>query len=235
MHVVEVILETQGMVGFASREVGRTVDTAEYILNTALHYAFGFARGRYVDTEHRPTYVEDTDTVADELYITPAEPIESPQYWTTIYNARGDSYTTINYSAADDPDQDYNLPRFGRQRSFSHGNQFRSYIIPKTIDASEILEHLPTYVRLGKKRGKARLRVRTLNARRETGQFTLNHPISAYDYAEPPLGSVVSKNMRPTPLILQAEYDDEYLSIPREDSNRPAEIPLNLTFLKTKR
>lgn len=235
MQVVEVVLETQGMVGFASREVGRTVDTAEYVLNTALHYAFGFASGRYVDTEHRPTYVEDTESVVDELYVTPAEPLESPSYWTTIYNARGDSYTEINYSAADDPDQDYNLPRFGRQRAFSHGNYFRSYIIPKSVSASEIVDELPAYVRLGKKRGKAKLHIRILNARRETGEFTLNHPISTYDYTEIPLGSVISKNMRPTPLLLQAEYDDEYLSIPRQDSEQPAEIPYNLTFLKAKR
>lgn len=235
MNVVEVVLETQGKVGFASREVGRTVDSAKYLLNTALHYAFGVASGRYVDTEHRPTYVEDTEGIVDELYITPAEPLESPNYWTTIYNARGDQYTTINYSAADDPDQDINIPRFGRERAFSHGNEFRCYVIPKTMSANKVASDLPAYVRLGKKRGKAKLYVRTVEARREIGQFTLNHPISTYDYDGIPLGSVISKNMRPTPLLLEAEYEDEYLDIPRGDGEPPAKLPLNLEFLTTKR
>jgi len=234
MNVVEVVLETQGKVGFASREVGRTVDSAEYILNTALHYALGFAQGRYVDTLHRPKYVEDTADVADDVYITPAEPVESPSYWTTIYNARGNRYATINYAAANDPDQDINIPRFGRERAFSHGNEFRCYVIPKDADASEVVSDLPAYVRLGKKRGKAKLHVRTINGRRKNGEFTLNHPIGAYDYEGKPLGSVISKNMRPTPLLLQAEYEDEHLEIPR-DEEKPAKLPVALTFLAKKR
>lgn len=235
MHVVEIILETQGKVRFASREIGRTVDTAEYLLNTALHYAFGFASGRYVDTKHQPTYVEDTEAVVDQLYITPAAPRESPSYWTTTYNARGDDYTAVNYAAADDPDQDINIPRFGRERAFSHGNEFTCYILPREQSANEILDALPAYVRLGKKRGKAKVHARTVEARRQTGQFTLNHPISTYDYTELPLGSLVSKKMRPTPLVLQAEYEDEHLVIPRESDDAPITIPADLQFLKTKR
>lgn len=235
MEIVEIVLETQGKVGFASREVGRTADTSEYLLNTALHYAFGFARGRYVDTLHRPTYVEDTAEIADELYITPASPLEQPEYWTTIYNARGDKYTTVNYPAAEDPDQDINIPRFGRERAFSHGNKFRCYIIPYETKARKVRCDLPSYVRLGKKRGKAKLHIQTVEARRERGQFTLNHPIGAYDYDATPLGSVISKNMRPTPLILQAEYEDEHFALPRGEREPPAKFPAELRFLETKR
>lgn len=235
MNVVEVVLETQGKVGFASREVGRTVDSAEYVLNTALHYAFGFAKGRYVDTKHHPTYVEDTKDIVDDLYVTPADPIESPNYWTTIYNARDGSYTTVNYAAANDPDQDVNIPRFGRERAFSHGNEFRCYVIPRESDAEEIVSSLPAYIRLGKKRGKAKLHVQTVEARQETGRFTLNHPIGAYDYDGSPLGSVISKNMRPTPLLLQAEYEGKSLSIPRGDDEPVAKLPSGLQFLKTQR
>jgi len=235
MNILEIVIETQGKVGFASREVGRTADTAEYLLNTALHYAFGFAKGRYVDTIHRPTYIEDTAAIADEFYLTPAEPLEQPDYWTTIYNARGDQYATVNYSAAEDPDQDINIPRFGRERAFSHGNEFRCYIIPYGTDAQTIRSDLPAYVRVGKKRGKAKLHVSTVEARRETGQFTVNHPIGAYDYEGTPVGSVISKNMRPTPLILQAQYEDEYVAIPRGEDEPPAMLPTDLRFLETKR
>jgi len=235
MEVVEIVLETQGKVGFASREVGRMADTAEYLLNTALHYAFGFAAGRYVDTQHRPTYQEDTADIIDEVYFTPAAPLDQPEYWTTIYNARGDRYTTVNYAAADDPDQKINLPRFGRERAFAQGNEFRCYAIPRERSAREIRAEIPAYARLGKKRGKAKVHTRLVTARRETGRFTANHPFSAYDYDETPLGSVISKNMRPTPLILQAEYEAEHLAIPRDGDEPPAKIPADLQFLRTKR
>lgn len=235
MNVVEIVLETQGKVGFASREVGRTADTAEYLLNTALHYALGFASGRYVDVLHQPTYEEDTADAIEEVYVTPAAPLAQPEYWTTIYNARGDRYATVNYNAADDPDQKINLPRFGRERAFSQGNEFRCYVIPRAAHARNLLAGLPRYVRLGKKRGKAKVHSRLLDARRESGQFTANHPFSVYDYDGTPLGSVISKNMRPTPLILQAEYEDDYLVIPRGENEPPARLPAGLEFLRTKR
>lgn len=235
MEVVEAVLETQGRVAFAAREVGRTVDTGEYILNTALHYALGIAAGRYVDTKHRPTYLEDTEAAIENLYITPAEPLDSPDYLTTVYNARGDRYATVNYDATEDPDQDKNLPRFGRERAFRHGNQFRFYLLPRELAAKAIEERLPVYVRLGKKRGKAKLHTRIVEAQRRSGRFTSNHPFSAYDYDGMPLGSVVSKQMRPTPLILQAEYEDDHLVIPRGDREPPARIPAELQFLRRKR
>lgn len=235
MELIEVVIETQGRVGFAAREVGRTVDTGEYILNTALHYAFGLASGRYVDTVDHPTYIEDTAEIADQVYIAPAEPLDSPDYVTTIYNARGDRYATVNYAAADDPDQDKNLPRFGRERAFAQGNQFRTYLVPYERDAAAVVAELPRYVRLGKKRGKVKLHVRRVEAQRQTGRFVSNHPIGTYDYDGTPLGSVISRNMRPTSLILQAEYEDEHFVAPRGDDEPPAKFPANLQFLGTKR
>lgn len=235
MNIIEIILETQGKVKFASREVGRTADTAEYLLNTALHYAFGYASGRYVDIQHRPTYQEDTADVVEDVYVTPAAPLSQPEYWTTIYNARGDRYATVNYSATDDPDQKINLPRFGRERAFSLGNEFRCYAIPRAARAQDLLADLPTYVRLGKKRGKAKLHSRLVDARHENGRFTTNHPFSVYDYDGTPLGSVISKNMRPTPLILQAEYEDDHFVIPRGENESPAKLPTDLEFLQKKR
>lgn len=235
MNVVEVVIETQGRVAFAAREVGRTVDTGEYLLNTALHYAFGLATGRYIDTTHEPTYLEDTEEAVNQVYVSPAEPLASPDYLTTIYNARGDRYATVNYDATEDPDQDKNLPRFGRERAFRHGNLFRSYLIPREAPAGDIAEMLPRYIRLGKKRGKAKLHVRTVKGREQSGEFVSNHPFGVYDYDGTPLGSVVSKQMRPTPLILQAEYRDDHLVIHRGEDERPARLPVDLQFLGRKR
>lgn len=235
MELIEVVIETQGRVGFAAREVGRTVDTGEYILNTALHYAFGLASGRYVDVVDSPTYIEDTAEISEQVYIAPAEPLDSPDYMTTIYNARGDRYATVNYAATDDPDQDKNLPRFGRERAFTQGNHFRTYLVPYERDAASVAAELPQYVRLGKKRGKVKLHVRRVKARREAGRFVSTHPIGTYDYDGKPLGSVISRNMRPMSLILQAEYEDEHFVVPQGDGETPVKLPANLQFLGTKR
>lgn len=234
MDVIEARITTLGRVGFASREIGRLADTDEYILNTALHYALGLASGRYADTEFRPTYLEDTADVADEVYITPAAPISRPNYSTAIYNARDDTYASVNYSAEDDPQQKLNLPRFGRDRKFSQENEFRFYLIPKSVDVEEIIYRLPRYARLGKKRGKIRIDYIRRDTRHKSGEFTSNHPFGIHDYEGVPLGNTVSKRMRPTPLILQATYDANHLVISTENG-RPTKLPEDLHFLKTKR
>lgn len=234
MKVVEARLTTQGRVGMASREVGRLVDTDEYILNTALYYALGFASGRYVDTEYRPTYIDDTSDIADELYITPAAPIGQSEYSTAFYNARDDSYVDVNYAAEDDPQQSLNLPRFGGERRFTHGNEFRLYLLPKSSSVEQITERTPRYARLGKKRGKVRIDTCVRETSRSSGEFVTNHPIGVHDYHRMPQGDVVSKRMRPTPIILQARYDDDHLSIPRDDGS-VTKLPADLTFLSVKR
>ncbi len=235
MDVLEATLRTRGEVTFTSREVGRLADTKPYILNTALYYALGLARGRYVDTSYEPTYIEDTRGLT-ELYISPAAPTPgtAPNYITTTYNATRDEYAEVNYSAQDDPNAKQNLPSYGRRRSLAHGVGLRFFILPRSQSARHLSEQLPQYVRLGKKRGKARLDLQQRTASRQSGEFRLNHPIGAYDHSDTPNGSVVTKSMKPTPIILQGDYDGEYLSIDRGDEPR-IRLPSNLTFLGTKR
>lgn len=133
---LEVTIRTQGEIWFASREVGRLADTEPYFLNTALYYAFGFASGRYVDRSFDPTYLDDTDEVAEELYVTPATPSDSSRAGltnriTSTYNTSSDDYATINYAATDDENTDakQNLPTYGRRRVLGHGNELTCYLL----------------------------------------------------------------------------------------------------------
>ncbi|AUX08202.1 CRISPR-associated protein Csc1/Cas5 [Halalkaliarchaeum desulfuricum] len=235
MDVLEATLRTRGEVTFTSREVGRLADTEPYILNTALYYALGLASGRYVDTSYEPTYVEDTAEVTD-VYVSPAAPVSgsAPNYVTTTYNATSDEYAEVNYSAQDDPNAKQNLPSYGRRRSLAHSTPLRFFVISRGPSADKLDDRLPQYVRLGKKRGKARLDIQRRSATRKSGQFRLNHPIGAYDYPTPPEGNVVTKSMKPTPLVLQGDYTGKYVSIDREDDDR-VRFPADLTFLATKR
>ena len=235
MDVLEATLRTRGEVTFTSREVGRLADTEPYILNTALYYALGLASGRYVDTSYEPTYVEDTADIID-VYVSPAAPVPgaAPNYVTTTYNATSDEYAEVNYSAQDDPNAKQNLPSYGRRRSLAHGTPLRFFLISRGPSTDELRERLTKYVRLGKKRGKARLDIEERSATKKSGQFRLNHPIGAYDYPTPPEGNVVTKSMKPTPLVLQGDYTGEYVSIGQEDDDR-IRFPADVTFLATKR
>lgn len=235
-QVLEAELRTQGEVWFASREVGRLADTESYVLNTALYYALGLASGRYVDTTFEPTYLTDTADVAERVYVSPAAPTgeNETNFVTTTYNTSDDDYATVNYSAQDDPDAKKNLPSYGRRRALGHGNALRCYLVPRDGDAETMQSKLPRYVRLGKKRGKVRVDTTLRVAERQAGVYRLGHPVGAYDTAQIPLGNLLTKRMRPTPLVVQADFEGEYLTVEtgRDDS---IELPADVAFLKQKR
>lgn len=239
-----VTLRTQGEIWFASREVGRLADTEPYFLNTALYYAFGLASGRYVDRLFEPTYLDDTVDVADNIYITPATPTGgSANRITSTYNTSTDDYATINYSAQDDPNEGRNLPSYGRRRVLGHGNELRCYVLGRGVDTDELRAELPAYVRLGKKRGKARVETKPLAVDDGTGEYELGHAIGAYDSDQTPVGDLITKQMRPTPLVAQARYDGPHvvLSEPTPDSEtgdrtaNSVKLPADVQFLRRKR
>jgi CRISPR-associated protein Csc1 len=249
MQVIEATMLTHGKVGFASREVGRMADTEPCVLNTALHYALGLASGRYVDTSHQPTYIEDTTDVVDDLYITPAIPAKADKqdsartsFITTVRNARGDNYATPNYKATDSRNEKANLnvPSFERERALAPGNLFRFYAFPYGRSAGEALEALPRYIRLGKKRGKARVEYRIVNAERRSGTFSLGHPLSIYDHEARPTGGVIIKQIKPTPLVYEGEFDTDHYAIEspfseRSDYQARVCYPADAKFLLQKR
>lgn len=239
---LEVTLRTQGEIWFASREIGRLADTEPYFLNTALYYALGLASGRYVDALFEPTYLDDTADIADEIYVTPAMPTGSPSDGianriTSTYNTSSDDYATINYSAQEDPNASKNLPEYGRRRVLGHGNTLRCYLLGRESSVAELDDRVPGYIRLGKKRGKARAETRALNVAERTGEYELGHPIGAYDTDQMPVGNLVTKRMRPTPLVAQGSYEGEHITLndPNSEDEGTVCLPADVMFLKTKR
>lgn len=236
MQVIEATLLTHGKVGFASREVGRMADTDPCILNTALYYALGLASGRYVDVTHKPTYIEDTAAVSDKLYITPAAPARverqdaiRTQYLTTNRSNRSDKYA----SGSEAPDR--NVPTFERERTLSSENAFRFYVFPYQRDATTVVAEFPSYIRLGKKRGKAHVSYRVVDAQRRSGTFDLGHPLSIYDHDASPIGGVVMKQMQPTPVWFEGEFDTDHYAIePPFPNEQRVCYPAGAQFLLTK-
>lgn len=257
---VECSIETLDRTLYASREVGDLVDTGDYILSTALYYAFGFVTGRYINSGNRPFYAEETSEIYDKFYITPAKPEPAGEYlnrvlgvsaskgkqWslptlgghsTSQWNARPHQYAVKNWKAAELPkdQKGKNLPRFGRERVLDQQNLLTAFILPYEDDAASLASRIPRYVRLGKKRSKARVRTRIIEGLIEDGEFLSNHPFGIYDYDGVPLGDLVSVKMRPVPLIVQGRYKGKFIRLPRARGREDIVLPYKLEFLKSKR
>jgi len=256
--VVECSIETLDRTLYASREVGDLIDTGDYILNTALHYAFGFVSGKYVNFGNKPSYLAETSGINKELYITPARSESVEDYLkqvhsvqtrsqgkrmalpnlgghsTSQWNARPHLYAVKNWKATD-PDYPYkgmNLPKFGRERVLDQQNLFTAYILPYEIDAEAIASKIPKYVRLGKKRSKAHVRTRLIEGKLDEGEFISNHPFGIYDYSGVPIGDLISMRMRPVPLIVQGRYRGKFIRIPRGEGKEDIILPYKLELLK---
>jgi CRISPR-associated protein Csc1 len=260
LQVVECSIETLDRTLYASREVGDLVDTGDYILSTALHHAFGFVSGNYVNFGNRPSYLEETSEISKNFYVTPARPesvseyarkvlgIENPKgraeplpylggHSTSQWNARPHQYAVKNWKAAELPKdlKGKNFPKFGKERVLDQQNLLTAYILPYEVEASSLAARIPRYIRLGKKRSKARVRTRIIESIIGEGEFLSNHPFGIYDYDGIPLGDLISIRMRPVPLIIQGRYRGKFMRIPREGQLEDAVLPYKLEFLKAKR
>jgi len=256
---VECSIETLDRALYASREVGDLVDTGDYLLNTALYYAFGFVAGKYMNLSNNPTHLEDTNAIYQDFYITPARLESSHEYLrrifglqvtrkahtvshigghsTSYWNARPHQYAVKNWRADDkeNPSRKYNIPKFGRERVLDQQHLFTAYLLPYKVEASSLASRIPRYVRIGKKKSKARVLTRVIEGKIEEGEFISNHPFGIYDYEGTPKGDLISIRMKPTPLIVQGRYDGKYICIPRRYENGKTILPYKLEFLKGKR
>jgi len=260
IQVVECSIETLDRTLYASREVGDLVDTGDFILSTALHHAFGFISSKYVNFGNRPSYVEETSEICRSFYVTPAKPESVNEYMrknlgvqkttgraesqpylgghsTSQWNARPHQYAVKNWSAKEMPTdlKGKNLPKFGKERVLDQQNLLTAYILPYEVEASSLAAKIPRYIRLGKKRSKARVRTRIIEGMIEEGEFLTNHPFGIYDYDAIPLGDLITIRMRPVPLIVQGRYRGKFIRMPREEKREDVVLPYKLEFLKAKR
>jgi CRISPR-associated protein Csc1 len=253
---VECSIETFDRTLYASREVGDLADTGNFILNTALHYAFGFISGEYINIGNKPSYVPDSSEIFSRFYVTPARPEPIEEYlrrsgefnWpvgkpmphlgghsTSYWNARPHQYAVKNRKAADLPEgvRGKNIPKFGRERVLNQQNLFTAYILPYEVEAESLASKIPRYIRIGKKRSKAKVGTKVIEGEIGEGEFLSNHPFGIYDYEGVPLGDIISVRMRPMPLIIQGRYHGKYIRLP--SARGYTVLPYGLEFLKLRR
>ena len=229
MKAYRVEIETEGIIRGAAREIGRLVETGSYISNTSLYYALGISNSQYAETRGKPDYINQTEDEKD-IYVAPARPVNETKYTNLLTTVSGNKYAELNLSAQDPDNEvaDMNFPKKGTEKVLTSENKFETFIL------SEEELNLPRYFRLGKKRGKCSLTVEEVEVEEKNGEFTTSHPIGAYDTEMTPKGDLLTRKIRPAPLILQARYEGPYYELRYSNSER-ATLPGDLEFLKQKR
>lgn len=226
------VAELMGELFFASLEPGDNYTTETIILNTALYYALGYAKGNYVNfsaeggrrsVKQNPTYREDTAGLVNRIYVTPAKVINKPEFTTELYNSRSDDYVQSN--TLDKKDQNANVPtgRYGARKQIQPGARFLFYVL--TFDGSK--PEMPPYIRLGKKRCKALVEWAEVSTSVSSGEYTTTHPLLIDDIDSMPLGDVSFKRMQPFDIIQKARFSGNYVKIGDKDV-----LPLNVRFLR---
>lgn len=224
------IIELMSELFFASLEPGDNYTTEPIILNTALFYALGYAKGNYINfpvkkgrAKQNPTYVEDTSDLVDRIYITPAKAINNPEFTTEIYNSRSDDYVQSNKLAQADENANTPTGRYGARKQIQPGARFLFYVL--TFDGSE--PDMPPYIRLGKKRCKARVEWEEVSAVASDGLYYTTHPVLIDDLDTIPLGDITFKRMQPFDIIQNARFSGDYVKIDGKDV-----LPLNVRYLR---
>lgn len=227
MRAYRLEIQTEGIIRGAAREVGRLVETGSYISNTSLYYALGISKSQYAETRGKPDYINQTKDEKD-IYVAPAKPVNQTKYTNLLTTVSGNKYAELNLSAQDSNNEiaGMNFPKKGTEKVVVSENRFETFIL------SEEEIDLPRYFRLGKKRGKCSLMAEEMKVDEKYGEFTTSHPIGAYDTEMNPKGDLLTRKIRPAPLILQARYEGSYYEL--GDGERTI-LPGDLEFLKQKR
>jgi CRISPR-associated protein Csc1 len=224
------IMELMSELFFASLEPGDNYTTEPIILNTALYYALGYAKGNYINrplkkikgsAKQNPDYIEDTEELFKRVYVTPAKLINFAELSTEIYNSRSDDYVQANKPT--DADSNANIPRYGVRKQIQPGARFLFYVL--TFDGTE--PDMPPYIRLGKKRCKALVEWSEVEVSVLNGTYTTTHPILAEDTNLIPLGDISFKRMQPFDIIKKSRFSGDYLKI---ESNEI--LPFEVRFLR---
>lgn len=230
VQVHEGMLELMGELFYATLEPGNRYVTKPLILNTALYYALGYAQGAYVNVaagrpkRQKPTYVEDTASLADRVYVSVARPIAPLRFTTENANARSDDYIQRNQ-----PEKQMNSPtgKIGTRKQIQPGAKFRFFVL--SFDGTE--PDLPTYIRVGKKRTKARVEWMSHPARLGTGPFVMNHPVLIDDLARMPVGDIRFSRMLPFDVIEYGRFEGPFCSVTCANGDR-VQLPTDIRFLR---
>ncbi len=194
----------------ATRELGRSYQTGEYLHNYALSYALGLVTADYHDAVQVPHYREHLAPLRERgVYVAPARPQQVRFVSHTFKFADTRNHVQMERSSV-------NVPGYGRARELAPESQFRAYLL-----SGEALR-FPHWIRLGKWFGKAAVEVQAVSVRRGRGPFTTHHPLNPLDTElRPTLFDLI--NMPPVSIVDHARFDGPHLTL-EDGLNIPADL-----------
>jgi len=228
-------LELMSELYFASMEPGDNFTTKPIILNTALYYALGYAKGNYINfpakkvrssIKQNPTYITDTESLFEIIYVTPAKIINKPEFTTELNNSRSDDYVQSNNLSRADSDANTPTGRYSARKQIQPGARFLFYVL--TFDGSK--PDMPSYVRLGKKRCKALVEWEEVFVSISEGEYRITHPVLIDDLESVPMGDISFKRMQPFDILQKGRFSGKYIKLGSKDL-----LPINVHFLRRMR
>jgi CRISPR type I-D-associated protein Csc1 len=232
VDIVEVEINPLDQFYYVSREAGETFAVREYIMHTALYYAFHLLPSRFRVTEHTPSYQEhlEASDLASDLYIHPAVPIDRTS----------GSYTTRRFAVKNDKfrqraeQENKNLKETGHQRFIDPETRFRTFVIADDR-GTELVDRLPSYIRVGKKMTVARLGTSLHTADPQTTTFELGQPVGNVDLPADTYtvtGDVRLESMMPVNVLTEATIEGPHVKIdPDFGPSAPVALPTETEFL----
>lgn len=231
-HVYQLRITLGDGVYHATRELGRSYHTSEYLHNYALTYALGFAVSEYHDAVQVPRYHDHLAPLREQgLYVTPARPEKVRFVSHTFKWADTRSHVEMVPSSV-------NVPSYGRVRELAPESRFTAYVLSRQElklpheesdqRASNELK-LKRWIRLGKWFGKAEVEARKVCVMPHSGAFTTAHPLNPLDTEfKPKLFDLI--NMPPVSIINNARFEGESLALHWEDEKPLLHLPADLGY-----
>ena len=200
MFVYELEIDLQEPLYYATREMGRSYQSSEYLHNYALSYALGLVHSEYHNAVQTPRYREHLSQLNElGIYVTPAKPQKIVFVSNTFKFADTRYHVKMEQSSV-------NIPTFGRVREIATQSQFLAYVISK-----ESIK-LPSWIRLGKWMSKAEVKVKPQPFEERDKSFICTHPLNPLDL--PVCSSLFDIiNMPPVSLVENARFEGECYSL----------------------
>jgi CRISPR-associated protein Csc1 len=212
MFVYELQIRLDEPLYYATREMGRSYQSTEYLHNYALSYALGLVHSDYHDAVQVPRYREHLSQLNEQgIYVTPAKPKRIMFVAHTFKFADTRYHVQMEQSSV-------NVPTFGKARELAAESQFVTYLF------SQENIRLPSWIRLGKWMSKAEVTISPQIAKEGEGKFVCNHPLNPLDLPSPPvLFDLI--NMPPVSIVENAYMEGKFLEL-----SEGLRLPLNLAY-----
>ncbi len=199
---------------YATREIGRLYETGRYLHNYALTYAFGLVQSPWFHAEQVPHYASDLDALADQVYVTPAEPLAvSFQLATFKY---GEELLHVEMQQAE-----RNTPSFGRAKELAPESVLQCYV----LSGQPIT--LPRWIRLGKWHSKTLVEGERIEAKERSGDYVAACALNPLDVPTGVLRAFDIISMPPSSLVANAHCTGDYYAL---DNGRGLPAGLRYTF-----